>query len=143
EDPYSSFYSKLKAVKDFHRRVPNDRPLDQVEFEALVKAACPTHEQLEVSFSGEEALGKCLDLHFLHEKYVNLISKPFPYLRYLSRFQNFEDINTSVSVDYVQNLLDYLRDFCSRSQPLFDRDSFEENVKKSMNDDPLFCLACN
>jgi splicing factor 3A subunit 3 len=41
---FGSFYVHLKDLKDNYRRSPFDRPIDDVEFEALVSSCRPTEE---------------------------------------------------------------------------------------------------
>jgi hypothetical protein len=48
--------------------------------------------EIDKLFSGEEGSGRFLDLHALHEQYVNLKNfKKTDYLTYLSEFDHFSD----------------------------------------------------
>ena len=91
---------------------------------------------LEEIFTGEEFYGKYLDLHQLHEQYVNLPHvHRIDYITYLTSFYKFKDIpmDTKLSpvgafcshepqayLEYLSALLDYLTDFYHRAQPLAD-----------------------
>ncbi len=74
-DEFGEFYRRLKVVKDFHRRNPNEveQPMT-MEFLKLDKqrAHPPEHLQTLVDFTDEEGYGKYLDLHQLYDVYVNL-----------------------------------------------------------------------
>lgn len=54
-------------------------------------------EALENMFSGEESLGRYLDLHLLYDQFVNLKSiEKVPYTTYLLTFQNLAQVPKSV-----------------------------------------------
>lgn len=79
-------------------------------------------------FSGEEFLGRYLDLVSLHERHSNLGHgiKRLNYLAYLDDFDAFDKIPRPAKNDnyarYVQALLDYLKSFYQRAFPLKDLD---------------------
>lgn len=74
-DEFGEFYRRLKTLKDFHRRNPNqvEEPM-AMEFLRLDKQRThpPDHLQTLVDFSDEEGYGKYLDMHTLHETFINL-----------------------------------------------------------------------
>jgi len=72
---FAEFYSRLKILKDFHRKNLNEnaRPLT-VEFQEMTDyAQDPDRVEKElVRFTDEEGYGKFLDMHTLFDQYLNL-----------------------------------------------------------------------
>ncbi|KXZ48869.1 hypothetical protein GPECTOR_25g454 [Gonium pectorale] len=63
---FSKFYDRLKEIREYHRKFPS---LDLTEAEddtPLLK------EEPHVEFTGEEGLGRYLDLHDLYLRFLNL-----------------------------------------------------------------------
>jgi len=130
---FAEFYSRLKTLKDIHRKNPNEtaRPLT-LEFQEMIDFIHdPERVEKEiVRFSGEEGYGKYLDMHFLFEDYINLkgISK-IDYLSYMTKFDRLFEISvdktkkTGAYKNYINKLSDYLQDFVRRAKPLLDLDS--------------------
>lgn len=105
---FGEFYNRLKKVKDYHRKYPNEA-VEPMEMEFMDQQ--PTEEKisaLEDMFSGEEAGGRYLDLHEVHEHYMNLKSlKRTNYLGYLSEFTLFEEIERKdKNADYQRYVTD-------------------------------------
>ena len=94
---FSEFYSRLKSIKEFYRRIPNEISIPMsVEFEEMAKLReNPTDEASNlVDFTDEEGYGKYLDLHECYEKYVNLKGvEKVDYITYLTTFDRLYDIN--------------------------------------------------
>jgi len=118
-----------------------------------------------------------VDLHNLYIDFINLkkLNKNNPrlritldYLTYLSTFDQFHTIPISCKdhqyKKYLENLLDYLKYFFNRTQPLLNISQLEEQhrrdfqarwesrsikgweklpKKHELKTDPLFCLPCN
>ncbi|CAG8537474.1 18408_t:CDS:10 [Acaulospora morrowiae] len=146
---FSEFYGRLKAIKDYHRRYPNE-----------------TDDELDKLFSGEEGCGRFLDLHALHEQYVNLKNvRKLDYLTYLSEFDNFSDYPKENKhgeyLNYLQSLRDYLESFFKRVKPLSNLDDIKKETETDFNQkwkngtfpgwerqigdeisSSLFCVAC-
>lgn len=79
------FYRRLKDIKDYHRRNPNElvESLDR-ELHTLRQVDAL---ELETIFSGEEGFGKYLDLHSLFERFINLKGiEKVDYVTYLDEF---------------------------------------------------------
>ncbi|KAG0003836.1 hypothetical protein BGZ80_005727, partial [Entomortierella chlamydospora] len=164
---FGEFYNRLKKVKDHHRRYPNEA-VEPMELEFMDQQ--PTEakmEALDEMFSGEEAGGRYLDLHEIHEQYMNLKSlKRTNYLGYLSEFTLFEEIQKKDKdaeyQNYINSLCKYLEGFLKRVKPLsnigeikeYSRKEFEKSwkegtlpgwPKQDQEDTPstdLFCIAC-
>jgi len=165
---FSEFYNRLKDIKDYHRRYPNEanEPME-LEFMSYDQEREDT-ELLERLFSGEETYGRFLDLHTIHEEYLNVKDvKKLNYLAFLNSFANFSNITRTAKYGeykkYLRNLRNYLETFFERTQPLFDllqlqRDTIcdfdrlwsqgiyprwervGDNLDESSKD--LFCVAC-
>ncbi|KAH1012528.1 hypothetical protein HUJ05_011673 [Dendroctonus ponderosae] len=72
---FNEFYNRLKQIKDFYRKHPNEISVPMsVEFDELTKARENPSEEMSnlVEFTDEEGYGKFLDLHECYEKYINL-----------------------------------------------------------------------
>ncbi|CAB3405135.1 unnamed protein product [Caenorhabditis bovis] len=127
---FAEFYSRLKNIKDAHRRNPDElaEPLS-VEFQKI-NEEIQNPERAEpdmVEFSDEESYGRFLDLHALYVKYINLKNiKRIDYMSYLLNFDKFIDIprnttkKTGAYKEYVTALQDYLVSFFRRTRPLHD-----------------------
>uniref|UniRef100_A0A671SNL1 Splicing factor 3A subunit 3 n=1 Tax=Sinocyclocheilus anshuiensis TaxID=1608454 RepID=A0A671SNL1_9TELE len=72
---FAEFYNRLKVIKEFHRKHPNEICVPMsVEFEELMKAKDNPSEEAQnlVEFTDEEGYGRYLDLHDCYLKYINL-----------------------------------------------------------------------
>ncbi|KAG0318121.1 hypothetical protein BGZ99_005846 [Dissophora globulifera] len=164
---FGEFYNRLKIIKDHHRKYPNDA-VEPMELEFMDQQ--PTEEKLDAlddKFSGEEAGGRYLDLHEVHEHYMNLKSlKRTNYLGYLSEFTLFHEVprkekNMEYS-KYLDSLLTYLEGFLRRVKPLSNLGEIKDDARKEFDKEweagtlpgwpkleqqeapqtDLFCIAC-
>lgn len=135
---FAEFYSRLKSIKDFYRRHPNEVTIPMsVEFEELAKMReNPTEENSNmIEFTDEEGYGKYLDLHECYYKFLNLKGiEKVDYITYLTTFDHLYDIpkdrkNTEYR-KYLEMLLDYLHEYIQRVKPLLDLNQEYENVHK-------------
>lgn len=135
---FAEFYARLKAIKEFYRRHPNEISVPMsVEFEELTKMReNPTEENSNmVEFTDEEGYGKYLDLHECYYKFLNLKGiEKLDYITYLTTFDHLYDIpkdrkNTEYR-KYLEMLIDYLHDYISRVKPLYDLDQEYANIQK-------------
>lgn len=135
---FSEFYSRLKTIREFYRRIPNEISVPMsVEFEELAKLReNPTEETSNlVEFTDEEGYGKYLDLHECYERYINLKGvEKVDYITYLTTFDRLfeipKDRKSSEYKRYVIMLLNYLSDYITRIKPLLDLDQELSNVQK-------------
>lgn len=90
---FGEFYDRLKKIKDYHRKYPNEA-VEPMELEFMDQQVSESKlAALDDMFSGEESGGRNLDLHEVHELYMNLKSlKRTNYLGYLSEFTLFDEI---------------------------------------------------
>eukprot|EP00887_Chlorella_sp_A99_P006821 scaffold2.g6821.t1 len=164
DNVFGNFYDRLKEVRDFHRRFPDDA-ITEVRGQAggwagplavaarwrqllLVTRPPPTltrargrpfppplsrqgdgNEALlgpepTLAFSGEEGLGRYLDLHELHRQYVNAkFGKEVDYYTYVSSLADFSGVARAQRLGrpyaaYLSALLSYLESLYRRTQPL-------------------------
>lgn len=130
-DQIDEFNKQLNAVKDFHKRYPND-PVENLERaykRRAVGEVLPFPSHVDTMFTGEEAFGRFFDMMALHEVYVNLpgLKRRPTYLQYLDSFDKFDaiprpDRTKDVYFRYVGDLCAYLEGFMRRTRPLEDLD---------------------
>lgn len=126
----SEFYQRLAKVKEYHRKYPDVATRvageREVDFAALEGG---DEEWLDRKFTGEEGLGRYVDLHQLHEAWNNLsgsaaASKRLNYLQYLASVATFALSpalkSTPEYSKYLTALLQYLSDFYEKVFPLGD-----------------------
>ncbi|KAF9191251.1 hypothetical protein BGZ51_007571 [Haplosporangium sp. Z 767] len=164
---FGEFYNRLKKIKDYHRKYPNEA-VEPMELEFMDQQPTETKmAALDDMFSGEESGGRYLDLHEVHEQYMNLKSlKRTNYLSYLSEFTLFGEIERKDKdanyQKYLDSLCKYLEGFLKRVKPLSNmeeirsdaRQEFDEKWKEGaltgwpkveQEEAPstdLFCIAC-
>uniref|UniRef100_A0A2K5F0J1 Splicing factor 3A subunit 3 n=1 Tax=Aotus nancymaae TaxID=37293 RepID=A0A2K5F0J1_AOTNA len=87
---FAEFYNRLKQIKEFHQKHPNEICVPMsVEFEEVPKARENPSEETQnlVKFTDEEGYGRYLDLHDCYLKYINLkTSEKLDYITYLFIF---------------------------------------------------------
>ncbi|CAH0559277.1 unnamed protein product [Brassicogethes aeneus] len=127
---FNEFYNRLKQIKDFYRKHPNEISVPMsVEFDEFAKARENPSEEMSnlVEFTDEEGYGKFLDLHECYEKFINLkgIDK-VDYISYLSTFDQLYEIpkerKSGEYRKYLLTLIEYLSWFVQRIRPLMDLD---------------------
>ncbi|XP_072264308.1 splicing factor 3A subunit 3 [Pyxicephalus adspersus] len=126
---FGEFYNRLKLIKEFHRKHPNEICVPMsVEFDELLKTRENTSEEAQnlVEFTDEESYGRYLDLHDCYLKYTNLkSSEKLDYITYLTTFDQLFDIpkerKNAEYKRYLEVLLEYLQDYTDRVKPLLDQ----------------------
>lgn len=71
-DVWTSFYDKVKDVKDYHRRFTVNQGLPELQNAEWFYQQAWEADKSETLFSGEEELGKRVDMHLHFMKYINL-----------------------------------------------------------------------
>ncbi|KAJ2000104.1 Pre-mRNA-splicing factor sap61 [Coemansia thaxteri] len=98
--------------------------LEIPEAETFVEAG--DEHRLETMFSGEERVGRYVDVHEQHEHYLNLKDAPrVTYLEYLDRLHQFETYPQKHKLQpayrqYLRGVREYFEGYFSRAMPLFD-----------------------
>ncbi|GAA5941003.1 SF3a splicing factor complex subunit PRP9 [Sporobolomyces koalae] len=144
----AEFYQRLAKVKDYHRKYPDTNNVRvagdrDVDFAAL-EGADP--EWLDKKFTGEEGLGRYLDMHQLHDQWNNLAPasssgtasaggwKRLSYLQFLQALTTFslslQLKSTPEYSKYLTELLSYLSSFYERVVPLGDLDQVLQDADR-------------
>lgn len=125
---FAEFYVRLKGIKDFHRKHPNEISVPmQVEFDEVTMLRENPSDEMQsiVDFSDEEGYGKYLDLHLCYERFINIKgTDKMDYVAYLSTFDQLFDIpkdkKTTAYKEYLLFLLEYVEAYCNKIKPLLD-----------------------
>jgi len=119
ENPFSVFYERLRDIKDYHRRFVSADVTEAENDEHLIK------EEPQVPFTGEEGMGRYLDLHEHFQAFCNAkFGKKQEYYEYVGSLgSHLTSIprsakSTGAYRDYAHSLLEYLSSFYTRTQPL-------------------------
>jgi len=130
-DVFSSFYSRLRDIREYHAKFAQD--------EELVKRTVMSDVKPVLEFSGEESYGRFLDLHELHEQYLNLpgITR-VDYKTYLDHLSKFDELpertkSTQAFKQYLGDLVRYLYGFVKRAKPLVDVDGLLKDARTSFS----------
>jgi splicing factor 3A subunit 3 len=128
---FSSFYERLRDIKDYHRRFPNIPMVDPTAVASTITGSA------DVPFAAEEGYGRYLDLHVFHDKYNNLPwnqTAPVDYFGYLRRAYHFSEPvllgKGEEYVSYLQQLYEYTIDLLQRAHPLSDPEKTMEGVQE-------------
>jgi len=70
-DVWTSFYDKVKEVKDYHRRFTVNTGMPEVQSSKWFYERAYEADKTENIFSGEEDFGKRVDMHEIFVKYLN------------------------------------------------------------------------
>eukprot|EP00899_Mesostigma_viride_P026672 jgi/Mesvir1/718/Mv17326-RA.2 len=132
---FSSFYDRLRELKDYHRRHPSAVTPDPAqELEHFLT------DEPKIEFSGEELYGRHLDLHELYHLFINgKFGKVVEYGTFLELLPHFEALPrrhkiTSPYEEYLSHLNGYLRSFHDRTQPLADTDALMQAAEREFED---------
>jgi splicing factor 3A subunit 3 len=149
EQPMESFMTEIAAIKEHHRRYPNE-PVENLE-KAYKKRSPedrgPSIAFVDSMFTGEEGSGRYFDLTILHDQYLNLPvhshSRRLTYLQYLDLFDAFSPPQNNIRRDqkksesyfqYLKALQDYLEQFMRRTKPLENLDKLFANFDKEFEE---------
>jgi len=133
---FGEFYSRLKNIKDFHRRHPGEVSVPMsIEFDELKKIRENPGDEINnmVDFSDEEGYGKFLDLHECYTLFINLKGVDrVDYIAFITSFDQLYDVARDKKGGeyrkYLASLLDYLWAFMSRTRPLLDLDTEMQEI---------------
>lgn len=135
----NEFYTLLKKIT-YHS---ND--LDETGIDPLDSVIEKPPEVLEVKateklveFTDEEAYGRYLDLFKCHEAFLQVVKKDEAKPNYLTFLQKFDQFFVDIPRDkklnqtykeYVEQMLEYFRDYSRRAKPLFDYNDLEREAE--------------
>ena len=111
---------------------------DLVEIVEQQELPVPVESKAEklVEFTDEEGYGRYLDLNRCHDAFLQVLKKEETkpnYLTFLSKFDQFADIGrerklTTLYRTYLEEILNYFRDYSKRAKPLFDYQDMESKA---------------
>ncbi|KDD75086.1 hypothetical protein H632_c880p0, partial [Helicosporidium sp. ATCC 50920] len=119
DDVFRNFYARLKEVRDYHRKFPSDAVTEGDGNDALRPPP-----ELPVAFSGEESLGRTLDLHELHAAFRNLAcGRELSYYDFVAGLGQFWGVSLVARRGrpyrrFMESVLRYLESFYRRTRPL-------------------------
>jgi splicing factor 3A subunit 3 len=126
---FSTFYDKLKMIRDYYKQYPDTLPQQQ-EYEVKPR----------VQFSGAEVGGTFVDLFVLFERFINMpMFTRIDYLTFLNTFSDFTGVTRVQKFlpfhypqykSYLTDLRAYLLDFQQRTNPLAETAVLLELVKE-------------
>nr|VZI35526.1 unnamed protein product [Spirometra erinaceieuropaei] len=125
---FAEFYSRFKALKEFHRAHPDEISVPMsVEFEKYAQMREKPEEasQTLIDFTDEEGYGRFLDLHEVYEEFINIKGIPkVDYLTYLQTYDKLYEISrekkTGQYKKYLEKLIEYLEGYIARAKPMCD-----------------------
>ncbi|VDL99249.1 unnamed protein product [Schistocephalus solidus] len=125
---FAEFYSRFKALKEFHRAHPDEISVPMsVEFEKYAQMREKPEEasQTLIDFTDEEGYGRFLDLHEVYEQFINIKGIPkVDYLTYLQTYDKLYEISrekkTGQYKKYLEKLIEYLEGYIARAKPMCD-----------------------
>ncbi|CAO1620644.1 unnamed protein product [Sympodiomycopsis kandeliae] len=146
QDSLSLFYSRLQHIQSHHEKYPSPPPetfsLDLPMLENLIGnedgiGGSSAADPMDRLFSGEEGVGRYLDLYEYHSQYINLKGvKRLSYLAYLDRFHQFDttELNSQVKKSeaykkYLGTLSSYLVTYLRKIRPLEDIDTIVRDAE--------------
>lgn len=113
---FSTFYARLKATRDYHRKHPGA----SVKLDDSV-----TKPIINPNFTGEENYCKYVDMHNLYKRYTNMkVFDKCNYYSYLGKFQKLHLVKKEKKVAskeyqaYTKDTLNYLSSFFEKRHPL-------------------------
>ena len=127
KEVFNTFYDRLKDIREYHRKFPDQT--DQLYKEDGTPMTIEDQifaEEPIPEFTGEEGMGRWVDLHTLYQRFVNLKlldGEPMEYLAFLDQVRHLEDLPdkrlriNSYGV-LARDILAYLEGFHARVQPL-------------------------
>jgi splicing factor 3A subunit 3 len=131
----ANFYDQLRSTKEYHRRFP-----DAAASLPSLKEQLERDSDAEGKFSGEESVGRYVDLNSFYQRFVNLPGNrrhaKLDYRSYLDVFADFPRQGIpaaqkrAVYQSYVADLGDYLRGFYERCNPLADMDELAAKAEE-------------
>ncbi|KAJ9109116.1 hypothetical protein QFC21_000444 [Naganishia friedmannii] len=155
QDDLSEFYTRFNHIKKVHQdrqaagttQEPELRTFlrsleELVKSDGLERVTLEDGEEevidpLDTMFTGEESMGRYLDLYIPHTQFVNLKSaRRLTYMQYLNMLSKGlvgeaieqKEKESAAYLDYVQTLNSYLQDFLRRTHPL-DRGTVEAALR--------------
>ena len=135
DNVFSNFYDRLKDTRDYHRRFGGAEELTGPDDGSALLGPDP-----QMTFSGEEGMGRFLDLHELHHAWQNAkFGGPIDYSAYVAELPtHLADIPRTQKMTvlykrYIADLAGYLEFFYQRSQPLAQFEKQQKRLNEEFN----------
>uniref|UniRef100_A0A7N8Y990 Splicing factor 3a, subunit 3 n=1 Tax=Mastacembelus armatus TaxID=205130 RepID=A0A7N8Y990_9TELE len=134
---FAEFYNRLKQIKEFHRKHPNEISIPMsVEFEELMKARDNPSEEAQskspYNVTREQPDRLSLNVLCHNTTFTSLFLSKLEYITYLSSFDQLFDIpkdrKNAEYKKYLEMLLEYLQDYTDRVKPLLDQNDLYGKV---------------
>ncbi|CAI5958330.1 unnamed protein product [Closterium sp. NIES-64] len=132
---FTSFYERLNEIREYHRRHPGARVVEgEADVDELIK------DEPWVQFSGEEAMGKHVDMHAWHQQLCNAkFGRAMDYPTFLDQLPQTHKIPrnfkfTKAYRTYVGGVAEYLESFFRRTQPLQDLAKHYSKLEEDFRD---------
>ncbi|GJP36528.1 hypothetical protein CLOM_g21027 [Closterium sp. NIES-68] len=132
---FTTFYERLNEIREYHRRHPGARVVEgEVDVDEAIK------DEPWVQFSGEEALGKYVDVHEVYQQFTNAkFGRAMEYSMYLDELPQTHKIPRNLKFTktyraYMLRLLEYLESFFQRTQPLQDLAKHHAKLEADFSD---------
>ncbi|KAI5454490.1 Pre-mRNA-splicing factor sap61 [Naganishia albida] len=127
QDRQASGTGQEPELRSFLRSLEELVKSDGLEHITLDDGEEEVIDPLDTMFTGEESMGRYLDLYIPHTQFVNLKSaRRLTYMQYLNMLSkglvgetiDQKEKESAAYLDYVQTLNSYLHDFLRRTHPL-------------------------
>jgi splicing factor 3A subunit 3 len=138
KDVFNNFYSRMKDIRDYHRKFPDqsDIVLKEDGSEMTLEDQLLAEEPLP-EFTGEEGMGRWVDMHLLYNRFINiklLDGEPMDYLSFLDQVRHLDDLPQQRMflrsyLDWLEDTFSYLKGFHKRVQPLQNLDKIIVKVQ--------------
>ncbi|CAI5491736.1 unnamed protein product, partial [Closterium sp. Naga37s-1] len=132
---FTSFYERLNEIREYHRRHPGARVVEgEADVDELIK------DEPWVQFSGEEAMGKHVDMNEAHQQFCNAkFGRSMDYAAFLDQLPQTHKIPrnfkfTKAYRAYMGGVAEYLESFFLRTHPLQDLPTLYRKLEEDFRD---------
>lgn len=173
-DVWTNYYEMSSQIKTYHSRFTQYGQPEEIHDENWYFMHALDDKSVFPKFTGQEGFGRFVDLHEYYNQFFNLhklrdsqFTRRLDYVTYLKNFDAFHEIPLKAKdlnyKRYLQELLNYMKSFFARTQPLLSVAQIEEKhlldfserwekrqirgweslpTMDGMMRNPLFCLPC-
>ena len=175
-DVWTNYYEMAQQIKSYHARFTQYGQPEEIHDENWYFMHALDDKSAFPKFTGQEGFGRFVDLHEFYNQFFNLhkirtakpeLTRRLDYVTYLNNFDTFHEIpikaKDSNYKQYLVDLLNYLKSFFARTQPLLSVAQIEDKHSADFTErwetrqirgweslpttegilrNPLFCLPC-
>eukprot|EP00826_Nyctotherus_ovalis_P058615 TRINITY_DN8073_c0_g2_i3.p1 TRINITY_DN8073_c0_g2~~TRINITY_DN8073_c0_g2_i3.p1 ORF type:complete len:240 (+),score=100.43 TRINITY_DN8073_c0_g2_i3:575-1294(+) len=138
-----NFYTKLRDTREYCEgivKTVGEIPENPSVEAAFDQALEEVRRECDKLFTAEEGYGRFVDMYALYNMFINMkkVEKEFQlpsddYMTYLQHFQRLKEIPLSLKnseyMEYIEAVYKYLFEFIKKSQPLFDRSKYDQEIR--------------